>query len=457
MFKENRRLLALIIAILGVIAITTSCKDNDTDSTKIKTGQLTVRLVWEGVAGSSIAETLNRTLNSMPSTVVTVRFSVSASDMSEMQQDFTASTGSGTINSIPIGSDRTLTVYGLDSDGTTLYEGTKSGIEVVAGQATGAGTIEMVSATDPDLQVVSITVPTDVFEAQTYTEGATVVIKNAGSKISQAFNLHICARYNDSDVYSGYLIDCSNHSSSTSWSSQGGQKIGETTITTIESGEEKTLKIDLEFPDNATISASNYVGIWVDPENTIEEADENNNKGGYNSSTQEYNLGDALKLIHIHENEPNIEPTIFSPNSSYSFGDTSTISVSIKNSGHPNISNAFKVAICARYNDSDVYDGYTIDCSNHSSSTSWSSQGGQRIGETSVVGLQADETKELSIPITIPTGGTSGTHYIGVWVDYENTIDEMETEADGDENYNKGGWTSTGYGVGDFLKVVTIN
>jgi concanavalin A-like lectin/glucanase superfamily protein len=143
MFKENRRLMALIITILSVIAIATSCKDNGTDSTQIKTGQLTVRLVWEDANDSSIAETLNGTLNSMPSTVVTIRFSASASDMTTMQQDFTASTGSGTINSIPIGSNRTLTVYGLDSSGATLYEGSATGINVQENIIASAGTITM--------------------------------------------------------------------------------------------------------------------------------------------------------------------------------------------------------------------------------------------------------------------------------------------------------------------------
>ena len=51
------------------------------------------------------------------------------------------STHTGTIQDVPVGSDRTVVVLGKDINGDVLYRGEKSGITVTAGQTTDAGTI----------------------------------------------------------------------------------------------------------------------------------------------------------------------------------------------------------------------------------------------------------------------------------------------------------------------------
>jgi uncharacterized delta-60 repeat protein len=81
--------------------------------------------------------------------VVTVRGIISAPDIVDVSQDFDASLGKGTISNVPAGSDRTLTLRGLDTAGTVLYEGVTTGITVVGGQTTDAGPVEMVAKVAP--------------------------------------------------------------------------------------------------------------------------------------------------------------------------------------------------------------------------------------------------------------------------------------------------------------------
>ena len=60
-----------------------------------------------------------------------------------VQQDFSGTATSGTITSVPAGSNRTLTVQALDSSGITLAEGSATGLTVNIGQTTSAGTITL--------------------------------------------------------------------------------------------------------------------------------------------------------------------------------------------------------------------------------------------------------------------------------------------------------------------------
>ncbi len=75
---------------------------------------------------------------------------MSGPGMENVQGDFPASAGKGTVNGIPAGADRTLTFHGLDSDGIIAYEGNITGITIIAGQTTDAGKADMYSITPPD-------------------------------------------------------------------------------------------------------------------------------------------------------------------------------------------------------------------------------------------------------------------------------------------------------------------
>jgi hypothetical protein len=81
---------------------------------------------------------------SAPVGVVTVRIIVSASDFTpSLQKDFSAITGTGTIDGVPTGTGRTVTAQGIGVDGIVAYQGTSTNITVLAGQTTDAGTITM--------------------------------------------------------------------------------------------------------------------------------------------------------------------------------------------------------------------------------------------------------------------------------------------------------------------------
>jgi len=130
---------ALILSLCITAFFVASCGSSGSDSAG--TGSIIVRAEWpdEG-SGALNAESIHRTA---PAGVVTVRVIISAPDMTTMQQDFQASAGSGTITGVPAGTNRTVTLQGLDSGGTVIYEGTVTNITVTAGQTTDAGTIIM--------------------------------------------------------------------------------------------------------------------------------------------------------------------------------------------------------------------------------------------------------------------------------------------------------------------------
>lgn len=108
------------------------------------TGMITAKLVW-----GAASETTAKTVASAPLGVTTVRISISGPGISPaIQKDFSAAAGSGTIDGIPAGAGRTVTVQGLNFGGTATYQGSVTSITVNAGQTTDAGTIVM-TATVP--------------------------------------------------------------------------------------------------------------------------------------------------------------------------------------------------------------------------------------------------------------------------------------------------------------------
>ena len=126
-----------ILLSVFLIALLAGCSSGE--SAGPGTGSVAARLDW-----GSTSITTAKTVALAPAGTTTVRIIVSGSGISpSIQKDFSAGTGSGTIDGVPAGSERTLTAQGLDASGTVIFQGTTAHITVLAGQTTDAGTLLM--------------------------------------------------------------------------------------------------------------------------------------------------------------------------------------------------------------------------------------------------------------------------------------------------------------------------
>lgn len=144
--KSSYFALSLCFIVLGfVLASCGSSINSDAGS-----GSITFRAVWLDDASQSapLAPGIYKTA---PAGVMTVRILISAPDMAAMQQDFNAAAGAGTMNDVPAGSGRIVTLQGLDASNTVVYQGSSYSISVNPGQTTDCGiiTLQPVSLTNP--------------------------------------------------------------------------------------------------------------------------------------------------------------------------------------------------------------------------------------------------------------------------------------------------------------------
>jgi len=99
------------------------------------TGSIAAKLTWS----SPGAKTTAKTLYAAPDGVTLIKITVSGAGISpNIVKDFTAvpgSNGSGTIDGIPVGIGRTITVWGLDNSRIIRYQGAVSGITINLGTA----------------------------------------------------------------------------------------------------------------------------------------------------------------------------------------------------------------------------------------------------------------------------------------------------------------------------------
>ena len=131
----TRIIRALPVVLLLVVII--GCASQSSQSNE--TGSIAVKLAWDNVVKSAA-----KSVTLAPSGVSTVRIIVSGSGIfTSLQKDFSAATGMGTIDAIPVGIGRTVTAQGLDSIGTILYQGSVINIPILAGQTTDVGTVVM--------------------------------------------------------------------------------------------------------------------------------------------------------------------------------------------------------------------------------------------------------------------------------------------------------------------------
>ncbi len=97
-------------------------------------GNLAAKVTW-GSKRASKTPGGGRTATKAPSSVSKVKIAVSGADFSDLSSVFNAAIGRGTISGIPAGSNRTVTISGLDASGETLYRGSAT-VSVIAGQDT---------------------------------------------------------------------------------------------------------------------------------------------------------------------------------------------------------------------------------------------------------------------------------------------------------------------------------
>jgi uncharacterized delta-60 repeat protein len=84
----------------------------------------------------------------LPDSVVTVRATVSGSDMDSIEASFDADLGEGVIDNVPVGTDRTLTLEGLDDTDAVVYYTEITGITVTEGETQDAGTADFLFVGD---------------------------------------------------------------------------------------------------------------------------------------------------------------------------------------------------------------------------------------------------------------------------------------------------------------------
>lgn len=172
---RNMQILYKPFIILALTIVIVSCGTNVSQRTS--TGAITAQLAW-----NATGKTTAKTVASAPAGVTTVRIIVSAADITTIQMDFTAASGSGTIDGVTPGTGRSLTAQGLNGTGVVIYQGTVANLTVQAGQTTNAETVTMAAvgaAPKLSFDVTALTFgPQDNF---TTSAAQTVTLTNSGN------------------------------------------------------------------------------------------------------------------------------------------------------------------------------------------------------------------------------------------------------------------------------------
>ena len=139
-----------LIAVLlcTMICMLAGCGADGTPTQATGVGSVALNLAWNGdkIASKAVKA---------PASVTTIQIVISGPSMTPIQQNFAASSGGGTISSVPAGSGLTVTAYALDASGGLLYRGTVGNITVTAGQTTDVATVIMLSV--PSLSSITVT------------------------------------------------------------------------------------------------------------------------------------------------------------------------------------------------------------------------------------------------------------------------------------------------------------
>jgi len=135
---NNCLFIKLLLLLTALTFILIGCGKNDKVFNN-DNGAITAALIWKGDASSSPIKASVKAVAGL----TTVRIIVTGAGMSDMQKDFTAADGNGSIVEILSGSNRTVKAQGFDSNGILTYQGVVNNITILAGQNTDVGTIAM--------------------------------------------------------------------------------------------------------------------------------------------------------------------------------------------------------------------------------------------------------------------------------------------------------------------------
>lgn len=236
--------LLILFSILGLAIIYISCGGSG-DSSSSGTTQVTINLGEVQTASKDKGWILKET-TTVPTEVVSIRFTISAPDMVTMQRTI-AVAGRTTITEsfeIPNGQNRHILVEALDANGRVIYRG-----ETTINLNGGYVSLQIV------LESTGVTIEyVDLFPSN-------VLIENNATTLSFQINNNGNIAANNVLVYveyadSGYYYDCQS-----------------LTVRSIPAGGADSQRINASFP----VYTINYYRIIVDPLGQISESDENNN------------------------------------------------------------------------------------------------------------------------------------------------------------------------------------
>jgi hypothetical protein len=132
-----------------MIIFSFSCKDYKDDQSNLPdTGGMKVNVIWN-TDTKSPQNQLNSNPPSFaaPAGVTTVQAVITGDSMVTVTTNHNAASGSGRTDNIPVGTNRQLTLRGLDSNNNITYQGASIPVTITAGEVADGGTITMESTT----------------------------------------------------------------------------------------------------------------------------------------------------------------------------------------------------------------------------------------------------------------------------------------------------------------------
>jgi hypothetical protein len=155
--KRQKPVYKWLSILILVFLFTVACKETNQElknknNLESGTGNIIAQLVWQSKTdGLQLTDQKsdNLVFSSLPIDVSIVRAIVSAADFGDIQEDFDVELGTGVIDNIPIGTDRSIVMQGLKEDLTIIYEGQATNLAISEGETTNAGIITMEPAVIP--------------------------------------------------------------------------------------------------------------------------------------------------------------------------------------------------------------------------------------------------------------------------------------------------------------------
>ena len=142
-----KRTFIVFLAISFTSFFLVGCGSQGSQNSAPGTGSIAFQAQWLGGAQTTQQEhalSASPVVRTAPANVTTVQLTISGSGMTTMGPiSFAASAGQGTISGIPVGTNRTLLMVGLNSSNAVVYEGVSYNITVTANQTSNVGTITL--------------------------------------------------------------------------------------------------------------------------------------------------------------------------------------------------------------------------------------------------------------------------------------------------------------------------